>query len=244
VDDIAKLGEKECAMLRIDSDDDDGGAKTRADSQDDRKAGAAKSQVEDGLGKSEEDAIVLLDDDEDDDELLVVESTAPAQTSATADRAPTRAIDLHPPVPAVATAYNSSSQATYGSSRFRLYKLRMDSPKLGVELRMYKGRPFVARAAHDRDTMQLGTKPDVGDLLVGINGWPLPLVHSVDDVVRQVRAALSSLPAEITFAECPALRQSFLAAQEAQARAQQQKRDAHNRAAAQNVIEIADDDDD
>jgi hypothetical protein len=226
VEDIAKLGEEECAMLRLDSDDDDDGltseGKIRVGSQDERKVAAVESQGDAGHGKSEADAIELLDDDEDDGEVTVMETKPPAKPS---DSISVPAARQSNPPPASQVEFNAG---------FRLYKLRLLSPKLGVELRMHRGRPFVSRGE------SLG-KPGVGDIIVGINGWPLGLTEDMPGVVERLRAALKRVPSEITFAECPQLREGFLAAQEAQARA---LLESQNRAAAENVIEIDDDDDD
>jgi hypothetical protein len=242
-EDIAKLGEEECAMLRIDSDDDEEGGtsegKIRHGSRDTGKVAAVELQGEEGRGKSEADAIELLDDDDDDDdeEVRQMETKANAESSessgATAGNITVASSQK--------STQNVFAQAASGQVNFsmgyRMYKLRIVSPTLGVKLGLHQGRPLVVRITSERTG-----KPDIGDILIGINGWPLPLTQDIETIIERLRVSLRRLPAEITFAEYPLIRKSLLALQEGQARAA--LRESQNRAAAENVIEINDDDDD
>lgn len=235
-DDIALLGQEECAMLQFDSDDDDEGesAVPRAD----RKAAAVTAaEAKASCGQSENDAIVLIDDDDDEEEEGGNESSTcgHAGTASTAEGGP--------------AAPSASSTERVGSiiPDCRLYKLRVESPSLGVELALYHGRPVVVRitgARLEREGSSGTSKPALGDILVGVNGWPLPLVPRIEDIVRFVRSALARVPMELTCAECPSLRDRMLAARQAALLEEERLRSMAPQAGPDGVIEIDDEDDD
>lgn len=239
-DDIAKLGQEECEMLRIENDDDedaDGAAPNT--SSDDRKVAAIEIRADDGLGRTEDDAIVLDDDEEE-----ATQNVPPQPSEMVANPEETLAAAA-----ATAAASNGNPLMPETLQDCRLYKIRIASLSLGVELSLYKGRAVVVRITKDRlERLGVDCKPALGDILVAINGWPLPRTNNIEAVVNLIRSSLLRPPTELTFAEYPAFKLEFYTARQnyarKQAERQAQLQAERNRAAAENVIELIDDEDD
>lgn len=246
-DDFALLGQEECDMLRIDSDDEEDadGSAAKVRSEDRLVAGTQVVVGPAGQGRTEDEAIVLDDDDEED------EKPAPSQAPASHGMDRESASKMAGNTPAASTvgpepvARNPDSALSFPTD-FRLYKLRIGSPRLGIELSLYRGRAFVARIFPDR-IHRLGehSKPDVGDILVAVNNWPLPPAPNIEKVINLVKSLMVRLPFDLTFAESPALSHEYGAYVEEMARRSQvADRGAGPKIpAADEVIELVDDDD-
>jgi len=224
VHDIEQLGEEERKMLQLfekeDDDEDDDGQS----GDDDKKPSAVVLEEAPKVGASVEDAIALSDDD--DEEGGAENTPSNTKTTASARNAPyTERSDIP-------SAAKSDSGICVPLQNCRFYKLRMRGPKLGLVLRAYRKRIIIASVMDKRSCH----KPAVGDILVAIDGHHVPFECELQEVMGFLRKNMERpLSFELTFAETPSLGVEIKSVI---------RKDlaARNKAAADNVIELLDDD--
>ena len=116
--------------------------------------------------------------------------------------------------------------------KFRCYNQLFDGPTFGMQLVLYKGRPFVAQK-----TINTSSKPAVGDVLVAINGSTLPLLSDIGQITGGLKRMIGSGSVELTFMEVGFKPYSHQQTQQQMVSRPAQSQGAHE------VIELSDDDD-
>jgi hypothetical protein len=178
--DIAELAKEELMEVREEADEDE----NEADSKPEAEAEFTTPAQEEVHGRSEEAAISLLDDEDD----IEAEAIDPKKLKAV------------PPMP-----QSSKDVALPPLSKFnrfgmlpncQLYKLLFDGPSYGIQLRVFTGRLIVLKKTHP-EVM----KPNVGDIVVALNGQKIPAVHLLEHMLPYLKTALKHPPVELTFAE-------------------------------------------
>jgi len=184
--DIEDLARTEQLMVRTQESDDegDGDAKPLANNSMKQMSEASPRVPGDGLGRTEDEAICLEDHD-DDGTAGEAKVANPMVSTAGPTNKPTRRIRPPSHLP-----------------RLRLYKMQFRGPAYGFRIKVYKGRMIVMGISADR-LYQLGNsaKPNVGDIIVAINGLPLPLASSRNQLLVLLERASKNPPIEILFGE-------------------------------------------
>ena len=162
------------------------------------------------LAREEQDMLRLADTDRDEDEDGEVVETYPGKTSKPqkehADekgRSHHNAIALDDSedemeekvVAAIDPGNNELFHREGALPDCKLYKFTTQSPSLGVEIAVFKGRVVVANKVGGNK------KPDAGDLLVALGDQILPTVRDVNHVLPYLRRFLQSPPSVLWFAE-------------------------------------------
>ena len=220
--DIEALGLEERQMLRAaDADDEEGDQTSPSNKSGDQKTETLiidddDDDDADAAGRTEEAAITLSDDEDD--------AKPPAKETATTTAAAAA------PAPAVAAADvpDQKQIASRQSERItkvpsfgcppvllhrkltncRLYQMFFRGPHLGLEIAWFYGRVVIAKVHGDHRARPY-SKPSTGDVLVSVNGHPLPMVPSLEPAKEQIRAALQYPPVLLAFAEDPILKDLF-----------------------------------
>jgi hypothetical protein len=174
-EDIALLGKQELTMLLPEGDDDEG----IVDADAKPAAGNMPSKSpEPVLGRSEEEAIQLSDDEEE------KASHGPiASATYTTDE-----VQLISP---------TGTFNTDGQVNCRIYKMHFRGPSYGIQLQVFERRLIVSKNFHSDG------KPTAGDILVALNGYRLPFITSLKQVLPYLKQAINKPPVELTFAEDP-----------------------------------------
>jgi SNF2 family DNA or RNA helicase len=181
--DIEAFGEEERQMLRmLDAEDDDGDVKGPKDN--DQKVSAAEAAERNNIGQDEDNAICLDDDGEengtnDGDKVLGESVMLEAKEARTAEVA---------------------RKCIF--SNCRLYCMNFCGPSFGFELILHHGRPVIVRLSEDR-IRRLGpdSKPNVGHVIVSLNGHRLPALQRLPQIMAYMQQAMGRPPVELTFAE-------------------------------------------
>ena len=180
--DIVLLGKEELTMIRNEEDDDIGF---------DGKAGEAVLQAdapEPARGRSEDEAILLSDDD---DEEGLAENALTKQGNEGTTASQNDGVKSSPP--------NESSvifDISKPMSNSRVYNLLFNGPSFGMLLLIFNHRLVVGRKVNHEHT-----KPEVGDVLVAMNGNLLPFVDHLEQVVPFLKSAIQRSSVELTFLE-------------------------------------------
>lgn len=197
---IEKLGKEEERMLRENDEDNDGN-----DGEvgvEDSKPAALKIPA----GATEDAAIPLSDDeDEVNDEVVDSDNVASMVT--------TNQTEL--PVQVPSGSFSSDSMYSSPLDDCRVYKISIGDTKLGIEVCLFKKRVIVAKISQLR-LQRLGviSKPEVGDILVGVNKNRLALVPNLNPVMAYLQKVLRNPPADLTFVEIPLFKVHFKALQQ------------------------------
>lgn len=227
--DIEELGEEERRMLRLsESDEEDGEGSS---SSEERKVMEIDAGPADGLGRSEQEAI-LLSDSEDEEDAKPAATKPPADTSSEGHEAMLSSATESP-------MHRSASFADKGSLYgVRYFNVRISGPTLGLEVSLVRDRVMVSKVTEER-AGRLGpnSKPSFGDMLVAINGYSVPHAMQFPSIVQAIRDGLRNPPIGLTFAEHPSFSIELQKYLDDRAR----KREERNKAAADNVIDLIDD---
>jgi len=193
MDEIEELAQEEAAMLRADNEDgdEDGEAKP---------AVAPRKRSVPVAGSSEAQAICLSDDED-----------PPAKVASGGS-------DIVEIVDAGGQAGGPAGQRPLTEMEFidkpfsdlRQYKMHFPGPSYGLEIITFHDRVVVRDIAPARK-QQFGSnvKPHVGDVLLAVNGQPIPLGYSFGSLKNHLSASMRHPPVELTFAEHPAMEQFF-----------------------------------
>lgn len=177
VGEITMLGNEEMTKSLARQGDDDG-----PDPQPKMAGGSTTHSPQEkkaALGTSEEHAIEMLSDDDDE------KPSTPASGSSQ-------------PVRSKSEEVVSSANAV-GSAppkHHLCYNQLFDGPKFEMQLALYNGRPIVSHR-----TTKTPSKPDIGDILVAVNGSTLPLVQHISQISQALKDLISNGSVELTFME-------------------------------------------
>jgi hypothetical protein len=215
--DIEELGREEQEMLlSAEGDEEDGDAGPAA------VADVSNVAKEDnGLGHTQEDAIALSDDDEDD-----VNDAMPRG----------KAVDLQN----LGAGFNTEGTLP----ECRVYKMWLRGPTLGVEIGCFKDRLIVSRKTGPR-VKRLGEdcKPEVGDILIGVENRLIPPVLSLDAILAPLRQILQRpKPCQFWFADDPEIKQFYRSQTKIGAQPKRREKRPREEGAGDDVIVLMDDD--
>lgn len=199
--DIAELGAEERRMLMVDGEDGEQAVDQMAE------------------GKTEVSPITLLDDDETDQKPAAEDNTINENGRARNDEERGDGLAETPnaskdesKVATVSTIPENS--LLYGC---RLYKVIFTTSRLGLSVKLHYGRVFIYRILPERrEALGENSKPDVGDILVSVGGYPLPLHDNIDYILNFTKYFLRNPPVELQFVEAPRATVQFLNSIESQ----------------------------
>lgn len=190
--DIAELGAEERKMLLVDGED---GEQSTEQSQHGQTEVTPIMLVDDDDDMDKKPAARMvctdgIDNDEDDDSLSESKVAPPYDTRLSgADAIPKDSI-------------------LYGC---RLYKVIFSTPTLGISLRLFHGRTFIFRVSPQRrEALGVNCKPEIGDILVSVEGYPLPLHNDIDYLLNFTKFFLKNPPIEMHFVAAPRAALEFL----------------------------------
>jgi hypothetical protein len=203
--DIDLLGKEELTMI-LPEDDDEMNA--------DGKPDQVVSQVDNSeppLGRSEDEAILLSDDEDE-----AVKAGPTTQNHSASVAKPSGDIKSAPSG-AIASAPSNESAGSFDVSgpllNCRAYNLLFDGPSFGMQLLVFHQRLIVGSKVNHQHT-----KPNVGDILVAMNGQMFPFVTNLGEVIPYLKAAISRASVELTFVECDELSRFVKSKLEAEAK--------------------------
>lgn len=214
----------------LDADADNEGSDPDSQTESDSKP-AAKAAKKDTIGTTEDQAICLSDDE---DEVAVVSAARKPEESTT--ESAQEAVATKPP------AFNIN---TASFPQTRVYKLWFTGSSYGVYLAQLDGRVAVQGRTPQREQMfGPDVKPHVGDILVALNGYQIPVGDNLKYVTKAMQDQLARGAVELTFAEDEQIRQhakdTFARrAREREAQHQQVLAQQQNAAVAQQVVDSA-----
>ena len=133
------------------------------------------------MGRTEEDAIDLLDDDDEEEE-----DSKPASVEGMTVAQP---------------------EDRYS---FRVYKIFLHGPRLGLIFHFFKKRIVVSGISEARKAVSgKGSRPWVGDILVAFNNRLVPPQDNMRGVLEAICSCLKASPIEFCFATDPTFTQEF-----------------------------------
>jgi hypothetical protein len=206
--DIVMLAKEELTMIMPEGDDDEVEAtsKFEAGTQQQPNNVASLPQSNNVAGASEEDAITLLSDDEDEKPAAtssgIASKAAPITISST--NTPTNIQPQAQPKQSINS--NNFAQAFQSLPNCKFFKILFEGPSYGIQLIMSFGRVIVGRkvdAAYK--------KPAVGDILVAVNGRPVPMLNSdIAPISNLLKRYMTTSSVELTFAEDEGFAKNFV----------------------------------
>lgn len=175
--DIGQLAQEEMIMMSLGEDED---------VAENRMIGKAipqdsSTEAKSDLGQTEDEAICLSDDEDE----KQVSNTAWSQQSLTDDR-------KEKPSPAVNDFKFARERVLH---KFRFYKQYFDGSSFGIQLLFFDHRLAIAKNTFGK------IKPALGDVLVAVNGYRLPLGCPLNDACRYMKDLLKRGTVELTFVE-------------------------------------------
>jgi hypothetical protein len=193
LDDIAELGEEERKMLSVDGEE----------------AVLAREAAR-GEGQTESSAISLLDDDDMDKKPAAQGESQ--MVGYDADNTGNETLSIQRKSGSI-TATQGGQSMSENSILWgcRLFKVIFTTPVLGLSIRLYHNRVIIYNIQPER-RLALGDdcKPAIGDILVSIGGYPLPLHDDLEYLLAFMKFFLKSPPVELQFIEAPRLAFEFL----------------------------------
>lgn len=153
--------------------------------------GSDPTKIAQTSGQTEDDAIALSDDEE-------MSPPKPVATTKTTTMAATATNGGFQPVVPQPPSHG------FSASNFRAYRIRLQGPKLGIEIGFYQQRPIVSRVNESRVALHgENSKPAVGDVLVGLNGHIFPTVNTMSPILVAIRQGLQRGAVTLTLCEEP-----------------------------------------
>jgi hypothetical protein len=195
-DDIAELGAEERKMLSVDGEE----------------VVLAPEAAVDDEGQNEHSAILLLDDDE-----VEMEKKPAAQTESREgggrDDANNESGHDKSESDKMITKQDGADAIPADSILWgcRLFKVIFSTSVLGVTVKIFHGRVVIFKVSPQRRAA-LGDncKPAVGDILVSIGGYPLPIHDDLNYILNFMAYFLKNPPVEMHFVEAPRVAFEFL----------------------------------
>ena len=179
--DIGQLAQEEMIMMSLGEDED---------VTDDRMIGKAipkesSTEAKSDLGQTEDEAICLSDDEDD---------TLPQKqvTNAALSHQPVTDRRKEKSTPEVNDFKFARERVLH---KFRFYKQYFDGSSFGIQLLFFDHRLAIAKNTFGK------IKPALGDVLVAVNGYRLPLGCPLNDACRYMRDLLKRGTVELTFVE-------------------------------------------
>ena len=180
-DDIVQLANEEMVMISTsqEGDDEDG-----PDNGIIGKPAYTKNlaQAKPVAGQTEDEAICLSDDDDDDDTSSNHKENTKASSSAAA-------------VTKENHAYINYNVMNRKLNNVRYYSQYFEGSSFGIQLLMVNHRLVVANEG------RIKTKPALGDVLIAVNGYRLPLNCPLNSACQYMKNFLDKGTVELTFVE-------------------------------------------
>jgi len=190
---IEELGKEEEQILKAAADNDG------SDPESDAKP-AARVEKKDTVGTTEDEAICLSDDDDDEVEVVPVAPAGPQAEKSADGEVEATSEEI---VPAAKKPLNILTASFPG---LRLYRLLFIGARYGLNFALIEGR-MVVSGQNDARTQEFGpqARPHVGDVLVQLGTYIVPLTPLASDMSRIVNALRNAKNlgqnVQLTFAE-------------------------------------------
>jgi hypothetical protein len=183
-DDIVQLANEEMVMISTSQDGED------EDGPDNGIIGKPVhtknlAQAKPVAGQTEDEAICLSDDDDDDETSSNHKEGTKASSSATAAAAVTKENN----------AYINYNVMDRKLNNVRYYSQYFEGSSFGIQLLLVNHRLVVANEG------RITTKPALGDVLIAVNGYRLPVNCPLDSACQYMKDCLSRGTVELTFVE-------------------------------------------
>jgi hypothetical protein len=190
-DDIAELGAEERKMLAVDGEE----------------AVLAPETAANDEGQNEHSAILLLDDDD-------MEKKPAAQMESQAVDGDDNEIGNNGSSSSLTKSGSNTGMAVQNNPDAmpeesilwgcRLYKVIFTTTKLGLKVKIFHGRVVIYGITPER-LAALGDncKPAIGDILVSVGGFPLPVHDDLNFILNFMDYFLKNPPVEMQFVEAP-----------------------------------------
>lgn len=221
--DIALLGEEEQMMLHLSEANDDDDIEASGQPVEAQKKASIGMIEEAGIGKSENDAIDLVDDD--DEECKARSRSIPVDDQPDQSKDDEKTPDPQGRLSDLKSCRDNETDP-FALQRCRLYKILIPGSKIGIEMTWFHGRVVVLQKSQERiKECGADSRPAVGDVLAAVNGIPLPLARSFQEVMAYLRHSLNNKRgfSELVFAEDPVFTDYFILEHQKKIRSERQQ---------------------